>query len=258
MTRQTQTVPLFRETANGLVFDHQTRVENTTIKTYRDAKAFFKNASLKKDILLYRVYRGVALKKDIALFKKNGFRYDITMIYPRRIGDEATRTIGHTHTKNKEKVGYPEVYQVLKGRGAFLIQQQKTNILFIISAKKDDTVIIPPGCAHSTVNASPKESLIVANIFIDKKNAQQYNFFKKTHGPLWYPVWKNAALAWERNWNYKETAKPIHGTSKKLKNARGQSLYRALVNNPKTFAFLGHPEHYLTQLAVKNLYSRKD
>jgi len=101
---------------------------------------------------VYYMYRGVR--------KKEGLRYDITVIPPKMLGQEFVKTKGHEHSRK-----YGEVYIVLKGRAIYLIQNCKTSRVkdaYALKAKKGDVVIIPPYYGHITINPS-NEELIEAN-----------------------------------------------------------------------------------------------
>ena len=62
------------------------------------------------DCELYHMYRGL---------KRNGdLRYDITIIFAKRLGQEFNRTKGNRNSKN-----YQELYTVLDGKAIFLMQK---------------------------------------------------------------------------------------------------------------------------------------
>lgn len=247
-------LPLFKITPSGILFAHDARVQEASTKKYKEEKQFFLHNFLKKDRVLYSIYRGVTRIKDESLFKKHKVRYDITVLPSGKIGQQAIRTVGHTHTKTNG-VSYPEIYQVLSGKGLFLMQHEKTNALYLMSAKKNDIVIVPPEFGHITINANESRQLVVANIFIDKRGAQQYQKFKKTHGPIWYPIWRGGKLALKRNWSYKDSIRPIIIIIKKnALQLNRNSLYETFTNNPNLFDFLIHPKKYKNKLTIKNLY----
>ena len=65
----------------------------------------------------YYMYRSV--------YQKNDMRFDITLLPSRLIGKEYTKTYGHYHPKPEHQdLAYPEVYQVLKGEAAFVLQNK--------------------------------------------------------------------------------------------------------------------------------------
>ena len=143
------------------------------------------------DFELYYMERGVK--------KKNGLRYDITVIPPKMLGREFVKTEGHEHFGN-----YGELYIVLKGQALYLIQKYRNNHIedvFAVKAKKGESVIIPPGYGHITINPS-KEELKEAN-WLNEKCKNIYDLFEKKQGACYYYTKKG----WFKNKNYKRVPK---------------------------------------------------
>jgi len=155
---------------------------------------------------LYYMYRG--------LKKKNGLRYDITIIPPNMLGKEFVKTKGHRHIGK-----YGEVYIVLEGKAIYLMQKQKNNIIedvYIVKAKKGDVVIIPPDYAHITINPSKKKRVIMAN-WIAEKVKSNYKPIQKMKGACYFYTIKG----WIKNKNYKKipklrSEKPLRSLPKNL------------------------------------------
>ena len=170
-------------------------------------KNWAKNASPRTE--LYYMYRGIK--------KKDGLRYDITVIPARMLGKEFVKTKGHEHTKN-----FGEIYIVLKGNAIFLIQKRnRKNIeeVFAIRAKKGDVAIIPAGYGHFTINPSPKKTLVLAN-WVSEKCKSNYLQIEKMKGACYYYT----KDGWIKNENYKKIP-PL-----KFKKPR-----KSLPKNLKTF-----------------------
>lgn len=126
--------------------------------------------------------------------KKNGLRYDITLIPPKMLGKEFVKTKGHCHLGS-----YPELYKVLEGRAIFLIQkvrQNKVEDVYAIEAKKSQFIIIPPHYGHLTINPS-KSILKVAN-WISERCQNIYDLFEKKQGACYYYT----KSGWIKNKNY--------------------------------------------------------
>ena len=226
------------------------------IKKYSDHRQFFQNNNLDKNQDLYYIYRTSCLKKDGPLFSKRGLRYDITAITPGLIGNEPHHTIGHIH-KKLSKGAPSEIYQVVYGRAIFLIQNNKTKKFYAIYRNAGQKIIIPPDCGHITVNASIKNPLVVANIFINKTNASDYSFFRKNQGPAWYPVWKNNKIDFEKNKSQKNqfSFKKI-STYKKIpfRMSKSTPLYRDFLNGPDKFYFLTDTKKLGSKLSDSSLF----
>jgi glucose-6-phosphate isomerase len=137
---------------------------------------------------LYYMYRH--------LLEKNGLRYDITVIPARMLGKEFTKTKGHHH-----QGFYGELYIVLEGEGIYLMQKGDENKIedaCAVRAKRGETVVIPPGYGHVTINPSEKELKTANWLFSEDKG--NFSLFEKMHGACYY----YAQGGWVKNKNYKE------------------------------------------------------
>jgi len=143
------------------------------------------------DIELYYMYRG--------LEKKDELRYDITVIAPKMLGNEFNKTKGHYHTGN-----WQEVYTVLEGTAIYLMQKQKNENekeiedAYFVKAKKGESVIIPAGYGHVTINPSETNELKMANWLSDSCKSD-YSSFEKLCGACYYYT----KQGWIKNENYK-------------------------------------------------------
>lgn len=159
---------------------------------------------------LYYMYRG--------LKKKDGLRYDITIISPQMLGKELVKTKGHEH---RGKFG--EIYVVLEGAAIFLMQRREGNKIkdvYAIRAKKGEVAVIPPNFGHVTINPSRK-TLKMAN-WVAEKCQSSYGAFEKMGGAC-YLYTKSG---WIKNTNYKKIPKlrfekPLKRLPKNLDFLRG-------------------------------------
>jgi len=87
-------------------------------------KEFLKNS---EDVDLYYMYRDLALsRKDRDAMRAENIRYDITVIPPRMLGVEYTKTLGHYHPIIQAAcVSYTELYEVVEGEAHYLLQKRK-------------------------------------------------------------------------------------------------------------------------------------
>ncbi|MBU0476860.1 glucose-6-phosphate isomerase [Patescibacteria group bacterium] len=160
---------------------------------------------------LYYMYRGIK--------EKNGLRYDITIIPPKMLGEEFIKTKGHEHCRK-----YQELYTVLQGKAIYLIQKLKNDSIqdvFAVKAKKGESVIIPSGYGHITINPSNKE-LKTAN-WTDKKCKGIYERLEKKQGACYFYT----KIGWIKNKNYKKIPalrfeKPLKSIPEDLNFLKGQ------------------------------------
>ena len=142
---------------------------------------------------LYYMYRG--------LEKKNGLRYDITVIPPLMMGQEFVKTKGHNHPVK-------EVYIVLEGEALFLVQKSEGDIaedVYATKVKKGESINIPVDFYHVVINPSHQELKLGNWISEDCQNI--YNEIEKMKGACYFcikgPSTKLGA-SWVKNENYKK------------------------------------------------------
>ncbi len=135
---------------------------------------------------LYYMYRGVE--------KKNGLRYDITIIPSLMLGKEYNKTKGHEHIGN-----FGEAYIVLEGEAIYLMQKRREKEItdaYAVKAKKGDVIIIPPGYGHFTINPGDK-NLKMANWMADQVKSD-YSAIEKLAGACYFYT----TDGWLKNKNY--------------------------------------------------------
>jgi glucose-6-phosphate isomerase len=240
---------------SGISFGKNVCIPEYEVKRYKKFSTFF-NSKFDSNKILYYIYRNCCLEKDVSVFKKHGVRYDLTLLAPGKIGNEPVRTIGHLHNALR-KIGRPaEIYQVIFGSAIFLFHDINTDHIYTVSRRKGEKIIIPPQCAHITINASLSKPLVVSNIFINN-GGHNYDFFKKTHGPAWYPAIKEGdEIYFKKNPRIKrnvalsrKTARPLpFGLNSKT------SLYKEFILHTNRFSFLSNPKKYLKDLSIDSLF----
>ncbi len=185
------------------------------------------------DADLYYMFRSVYVSDDI--------RFDITVIPPRSVKGERAKTFGHYHPGSEDGLHYPEVYQVLRGSAAFIMQKRNRNgsvDAMVVRAKEGDVILLPPGYGHVSINDG-EVTLVLANLVYDRFESL-YNEFEENHGAAFYYLADGEMV---QNTNYivrrSETLTP------KELNARygfeAKDLLVELHGDPKAFGFLKKP-----------------
>ncbi len=180
----------------------------------------------KRNYILYEMRRGV---------KENGLlRYDITILNGKLLGKEYNKTLGHYHPK-----GYPEIYEVLRGKAIYLLQKpvriisKKILDVVAIYAKKGDQVIIPPGYGHITINPT-RNKLMMANIVCSCFHSI-YEPIKKYRGGAYYYT----IDGWKRNINYE---------TPRLRRLKGKKIFdeklEYLIEDEKKIEWLLKPKKF--------------
>ncbi len=187
---------------------------------------------------LYYMYRDLYKNEsDYNIIKKNGLRYDITVIPSKLFGCEFIKTAGHYHPNiNKSNLSYTEVYQVLEGKATYLLQKLKSkdSVLdfIVIRAKKGDSIIIPPNYGHVTVNESDIV-LKMAN-WLCRDFSSEYDLIKEMKGMAYFLT----TGGFIKNLKYKEVCQLRYI---KPTNFFKGNMY-SLVNDVDKLKFLTNPE----------------
>ena len=152
---------------------------------------WFKKIKKPENVPLYYMYRGLKIK--------NGWRYDVTVIPPKMLGEEFVKTKG-----NRNSNGFLEIYVVLKGEAIFLLQKMKNGEVedaMAIKAKKGDFVLDPAG--YYIVSINPSEKILKLGNWVPEKNENVYKEMEKKMGGCYY----YANKGWVKNKNYKKIPK---------------------------------------------------
>ena len=151
-----------------------------------------KDTGLDSDSPTYYMYR------DVAHFGK--IRYDVTRILSLDLAGERNKTLGHVHPRSAKGAPWSEVYEVLSGEAHFLLQklsQLGVQDAVLLSAKKGECLLIPPGYGHVTINAG-KRDLVLGNLVSSEFDAD-YSQFLRMRGACYYEMHDGKLV---RNLNY--------------------------------------------------------
>lgn len=144
---------------------------------------------------LYFMRRGIK--------RENGFRYDVTVLPFQMLGKEFVKTKGHYHVRFRQ-----ELYQVLEGKGIFLMQKTRGSSVedvYAVKAKKGDFIIMPPYYGHVTINPG-KQELKMAN-WVSENCKSDYSFVAKKQGACYFAIKEKTRLKWVKNENYQDIPK---------------------------------------------------
>lgn len=120
--------------------------------------------------IAYFTYRDVRQAAESGL-ATHGLRYDVTVTLPGTVGGEFVKTAGHYHGIAPNGVSWPEIYDVLAGEAAFVLQKAEGDPAgdpavsrgIVVVAFPGDRVVIPPDYGHVTVNIGTTP-LVVADL----------------------------------------------------------------------------------------------
>jgi len=220
-----------------------------SVRTIDEMRPVLADPSCTRDGALYFMYRDLAKSDaDWQWLHAHHLRYDLTVIPPLDLCGEWVKTKGHYHPMNPAGVGYPEIYEVLKGEAHYLLQSRDLRDIVMISAKAGEVVIIPPGYGHISINPSAHRTLVMANI-VSTAFESEYGEYELHHGAAYYEMCDGVL---KKNPRYPDlprvrSARPKSGTGD-YRVLKGP-LY-GLIGNAEALAFLNNPESYAPILEI--------
>ena len=194
--------------------------------------------ALKENFEAYRMFRDVCFEEDRRKIENLDLRYDFTVIFPGKIGEEFIKTFGHYHPGS-----YPEIYQIFEGEALILMQKPSKSYDVIeefvaVRVGEGESVIIPPKYGHVTVNPSD-EKLVMAN-WVCRSFKSIYDPFKNLRGACYYYTERG----WVKNPRYKgiPEIREAESRSNELLGIEGD-MY-SLIKEPEKLEFLVRPEKH--------------
>src|SRR3989338_2427078 len=249
-----------------LVFPHTVMVMEVTERTAEEMLPFLqsKKATTAKNPI-YSVYHEIACLADADKIRQSGLRYDLTAIqagtFEIQPGEnEFLKTAGHYHPSIRG-VDYPEIYEVLEGKGRWIIQRYKTDPAsieeaYLIEAGPGEKICIPPRFGHVTINTEP-EHLIIGNV-IGESVGHDYDPFQKLKGACYrlLATRQYNMIEIERNSHYQQIPDLVKLKPKKdWFKGYGDPLYSLVAHSPDMLAFLAKPETYNPEFfSIQHLY----
>ena len=224
---------------DGNIFLFNGKKITPSIRTFSQMKSVLAKPELEGDFLpdapLYFMYRQAELFSSI--------RYDITRILAVDLCGEHNKTFGHSHPGS-----WPEAYEVLQGEAHFLLQKMKGDAveeIHLLTAKKGDCFLVPPGYGHITINPGKKE-LLMGNL-VSGKFESDYSLYEQRHGACIYEMDDGKVV---KNKNYSDGFTVNKGSAVKFSSAYKcfePFKKKTLLEAAKNFAdieFLEKPETF--------------
>ena len=215
-----------------------------SVRSAEDLRSVLADRSCTSTGPVYYMYRDLCRSDaDRTWLASQHLRFDITVIPPREICGEYVKTKGHYHPDNASGTGYPEIYEVLAGTAHFLIQNRDFSDIVMIAASAKETVIIPPGYGHVTINPSDTAILQMANI-VSTLFVSDYQGYESLHGAAYFEKVKEGAV---KNPAYKKSA-PIRYVKSPQPAAFSPAItapiYHLIEERAPVLDLLNRPEQY--------------
>lgn len=195
-------------------------------------------------------------------YEKRDFANGITVINRGTMNGECRKNSGHYHGVSEGHVlPYPEVYEILQGKAAFILQKStnfdseeelKVDDVKLVILETGEKLVVPAWYAHCAINIGD-EPMAFYNLAA-KNTPLFYDPITKKHGFSYYILKENDILIAIQNANYNnlpqlKVVKP--GYDEKLGIIEGKSVFAQFAEDPDIFRYLDHPEEY--EAEIENL-----
>ncbi len=202
------------------------------------------------DQIQYWMYNGIARQQDRPSLAATGLRYELTLMFPRALGRERAKTLGHLHSgPPASALNYPEICEVLHGKAYFVFQtmdipHRSAPFCAVIEVNAGEKVIIPPNLHHLTINAGDEPLLFSDVIPLAVKGI--YQPLADMHGAAYLYT---SDSGWVKNLFYTQVGVLERWQVTEypsLKLTADRPLYRTFLENPVYLSWLLEPGAFHT------------
>lgn len=202
----------------------------------------------------YIFANGCYKENDFEMYQEMQLSNGITVINKGLINHECRKNSGHYHgIVEGQAIPRPEVYEVITGTAAFLIQEShnfdkdeelKVDSFKMCIVKQGEKIIVPAYCAHCCVNIGED---IMAFYNLAGVSPLHYEPIVEKRGFAYYILKNEGILCAIQNNHYSnlpllEIVRPHEAPN--LGIVFDQSLYDSFKQQPELYGYLNDPENY--------------
>lgn len=165
-----------------------------------------------------------------------------------RLGEEPVRSQGHIHAVSAScGRSTAELYEIWSGRAVILMQETAEDDpgrCFAVTADAGEVVVVPPGWAHATISADPRQPLTFGAWCV-RDYGFDYRGVREHGGLAWFPRLVGETLTWEPNPRYPHRSMLVQKRPEPYRqfNLRpGVPVWQQYVANPDTVMWVPRPE----------------
>jgi glucose-6-phosphate isomerase len=233
---------------DALTFDERLAVKETKARLRGQLRPVLTNdaACEPADGVQYWMYNGISLPEHAQTFAELGIQYELTLLYPRWLGAERSKTLGHIHTYPPEgKINYAEVCEVLSGEAIFVFQtldveNRRASFCQAVRASAGEKVVFPPKLHHFTINAGDDVLLFADLISVHARG--NYDGLSAMRGGAY-----RYGSDWTLNSTYEYAAPLVVREAEDYSDralTRDVPLYELIWRAPEQLRWLNEPESF--------------
>jgi glucose-6-phosphate isomerase len=198
--------------------------------------------------VVYAIAMGVGTADRRADLEARNLLFGVVTYAAGRLGDEPIRSQGHVHAVSAScGRSTAELYEIWAGRAVILMQESDGDDpgrCFAVEAGPGEVVVVPPGWAHATISADPRQPLTFGAWCV-KDYGFAYTGVRAHAGLAWFPLLDGDTLRWEANPRYgvrRELVRKGPDAYRQLGLRSGVPIWRQYLDNPDAVMWVPRPE----------------
>ncbi|SHJ71211.1 glucose-6-phosphate isomerase family protein [Propionispora hippei] len=212
-----------------------------------DIRKSLSNPGAKGPEIVYSVAMDVGKRRDREDLVQRNLLYGAMIFAKGQVGNEPIRSQGHVHAISAScQASTPEVYEIWSGEAIVYMQEYDKDDpgrCMAVKAKAGDLVIVPPGWAHSTINANPQYEMTFGAWCV-RDYGFDYGGVRAHGGLAYFPIIDNGEIVFIKNLQY-QAANLIIKEAREYKEfniKRGIPIYTQYETNHESFEFVYNPK----------------
>ncbi|WP_203566869.1 glucose-6-phosphate isomerase family protein [Aestuariimicrobium ganziense] len=211
-----------------------------------DIRASLRDPSAHGPEVLYSIAMDVCERDDHTALVEQNLLFGICAYSSGLVGNEPVRSQGHVHAISAScGSSTGELYEFWAGEGIVYMQEfsgDDPGRCFAVRAGAGETVLVPPGWAHLTVNATPHQTMAFGAWCV-RDYGFDYTEVRARQGLAWYPVVEDDQVCWVPNLHYRtSTLVEKSPDDHREFGIEDGPIYRQWQQRPRDFDFIRRPD----------------
>jgi len=196
---------------------------------------------------VYSIVMDVGRAEHRADLERRMLLFGVVVYASGQLGEEPVRSQGHIHAIAPH-CGWstPELFEIWEGRATIYAQERADDDpgrCFAVAANPGDQIVVPPGWAHSVINADP-DNRMMFGAWCDRQYGFVYDAIRAHHGLAWFPVLDaDGNIRWEPNPSYRSSDLSIR--SPRVYSELGLDpnvpMYEQFATDPESVQWVSQP-----------------
>ena len=199
---------------------------------------------------VYAIAMDVRLSEDEEDLKARSLLFGVVAYAAGQLGREPVRSQGHVHAIAPHS-GWspPELFEIWEGEAIIYAQERTTDDpgrCIAVRAGSGDKVVVPPGWAHSVINAGTKKRMVFG-AWCDRQYGFEYAGVRAHGGLAYFPlVEPDGTIAWTANPRYRGSG-VVHRESRsypELGLHPSEPIYTQYRRDPASVQWVAEPQRF--------------